>query len=583
MVGQWRQLALLCGFLVVVPLLGWYSLQITKNFYDYLSDPTEFSTLFLFFLIMTVIKIAQTILSLLENYSKEKLGLCFKGKLELQLFHMINPQVITFIETPEYQQNLSRLKHSLFNMQITVTSFLGIFFQLVNVCVYSFYALQYSYTALFIVIIFCFPRIIFDYRQMEKADGHWGQISQEEMESSNLSQLITNPHTIKEILLFSMKPFLITKWNRVYTSLIAQKLSFRHKELRGRSILALIEPVSTLIVQAILLHSVTSRNISLGEYMAISTSLMTVEGAVYMFSLNFKNINNIFIFQRNYQEFMLKYSPFHESDKITSFEINEVSLKNLSFSYFGARMPSLKNINLDIKQGEFIAIVGQNGSGKSTLAKVLAGLHQVEPGQLFYNGIDIHDIHKPHLFEQISALNQDYIKYPFTMFENIVLDSDNSENSNNLHKLFSTYPNLLSAGMKEFLHNLLGIEYLNSQQLSGGQWQRIALARSLYKNSRILLLDEATSELDPESAISLTQDILRYRMEFITIMVTHNLTLTKYMKRILVMEEGEIIEEGTFEELVCRNGKFLGMLNAQNLKNKEEVSNESYPFSKIIT
>jgi len=238
---------------------------------------------------------------------------------------------------------------------------------------------------------------------------------------------------------------------------------------------------------------------------------------------------------------------------------NTYVLKDAQFSYIEGK-PALKNINLTIKQGETIAIVGENGSGKSTLAKVLLGLYPVEKGEVFILGEKIKDTKK----DNIGAAFQDYMQYPFTLRENIGFGF--------INKLYNDDEIKLAAkqGNAEVILDKLGMEKVltktmvdDGAELSGGQWQRIAISRANMNQKPIMIFDEPAAKLDPIAELKQFTKIQQVLEGRTAILISHRIGFAKLAGRILVVKDGEIIEDGTHEELVANNGEYKKMLEEQ--------------------
>lgn len=221
---------------------------------------------------------------------------------------------------------------------------------------------------------------------------------------------------------------------------------------------------------------------------------------------------------------------------------------------------ALNNVNLTINKGEKIAIVGKSGAGKSTILRNLLGIDKLTSGDILFDGISIKDINLRSLRKRCGSVFQYSSIIPGTIKENIV---DNIENSNDEDVMDI----IKKVALDELINDLpLGInteinESSNSSGLSRGQIQRILLAKALYKKPDILLLDEATSALDNISQAKVFKTI--YDMDITIIMVAHRLSTIKFCDKIIVIEKGEIIESGTYDELMNKKGEFYDLASKQ--------------------
>ena len=247
---------------------------------------------------------------------------------------------------------------------------------------------------------------------------------------------------------------------------------------------------------------------------------------------------------------------------------SDITFENVCFAYNESKTV-LKNINLSVKKGETIAIVGNSGGGKSTLVNLLPRFYDVTQGAVKFDGIDIRDFKLTELRDRMSVVFQDNFLFTGTIRENIMLANPNASkddlnsviNASHLRELIEMLPNGLDTMLGE-----------RGTSLSGGQRQRIAIARAMIRNTPIIILDEATSALDNESE-AIVQKALDNLMSNKTVFViAHRLSTIKNADRIIVINDGKIVEEGSHEELLGRaDGHYKHLYDVQ-FKNSENLS-----------
>ena len=243
-----------------------------------------------------------------------------------------------------------------------------------------------------------------------------------------------------------------------------------------------------------------------------------------------------------------------ENSGIESIDLIEsVELRQVEFDYPQFK-GALNNISLRISRGEQLAIVGKNGSGKSTLLKILSGLYKCTTGEILVNERNIADVDIEEYRKHVSVLFQDFLKYEGTLGENIMLGD--IEVKKNEERIFDA----LQKSNVDFLEDIngyqlekeLGAWFDNGVQLSGGQWQKIALARAYYKNADIYLLDEPSAALDVMAESKIFENFFTLCREKIGIYITHRVKIARNASKIVVMENGSIVGIGTHKELLSK-------------------------------
>ncbi|WP_307128734.1 ABC transporter ATP-binding protein [Streptomyces sp. B1I3] len=239
----------------------------------------------------------------------------------------------------------------------------------------------------------------------------------------------------------------------------------------------------------------------------------------------------------------------------------EIEIKQVSHRYAGKDQDALSDVSLTLRRGEVTALVGFNGSGKSTLSKLVSGLYLPTGGQVLWDGVPTDDADPQALWQQVALVPQDYAHWPLTVRENVTQGQPTARGDAAVLEACEAADadevvDKLGAG----LDTLLAREWLNGEELSGGQWQRIALARAFFREAGLLVLDEPTANLDPRAEFRIFQRLRDLARDRVVLLVTHRITNVAVADRIVVLDEGRIVQEGTYKDLAGQEGGLFRQL-----------------------
>ena len=376
-----------------------------------------------------------------------------------------------------------------------------------------------------------------------------------------LNSLLQNKSTIYDVKVSESAEWLIDETKKRKKA----AFSFSQKESMISSVLLLTRDIlNSTFKYSILIYlivKVYEGSITLGDYtllFGLTTNFMVcVRNAVAEFGW----IREGFFFMNRFYDFMdEKESKPQELPKDSKTAL--IHIKNLSFSYPGTDSNQLSDINCTIQKGEKIAILGYNGAGKTTLIKVLLGLYKPQSGDLYYDGVNYNNIEPHELYSHFTIAFQNYIKYPLTLKDNITFGQaedttyEEAISNSNLLDVIDRLPQKENTYLNKEL-------YPDGSDLSGGEWNKIILARSLYHNRDILVFDEPLAAVDVNTEKHFIQTMVEKYAEKTVLIVSHRLSCIKMVDRIIVMQEGKIVEDGTHEELMRLRKHYFRFYKAQ--------------------
>ncbi|MFE5946647.1 ABC transporter ATP-binding protein [Streptomyces sp. NPDC056480] len=256
----------------------------------------------------------------------------------------------------------------------------------------------------------------------------------------------------------------------------------------------------------------------------------------------------------------------HPSGAEVPADPSRITVRNVRFTYPGSEKAALKGVTMELRKGEVVALVGANGSGKSTLARLLAGLHRPEDGAIAWDGVDVGELDRASLFSRVAWIGQDFHRWPFTARANATLGRPGCEDEDSRLAAAASFAeaNDIVNGLPEKWDTLLARDFEGGVNLSGGQWQRLALARAHFRSAQILICDEPTAALDPVTEIDTFDRLMALAGDGQTVvLITHRLGSIRYADRIYVLDDGRLTESGTHDQLMAMGGSFARMYQAQ--------------------
>ena len=331
------------------------------------------------------------------------------------------------------------------------------------------------------------------------------------------------------------------------------------------------------IAYVLLIHKVLSGQIDAAEFTIYVGLIANLSQYVYDVSMHFADLRDASHQFNDYHAFMKQKDVFEHGDAhVVEASAPSIEFRNVSFTYEGSDKPVLQNISFKIGANEKIALVGNNGAGKTTIVKLMCGLYSPTSGEILIDGKSINEIGVEKYQDMISVLFQDTSPIALSIAENVCGCEPKDVDHTKLHDC------LEKAGLLEKVNTLTKKEetYItqtldeNGIVLSGGETQKLLLAKAMYKDGPMLILDEPTSALDPIAESRIYEEYNHMASSKTAVFISHRLASTKFCDRILFLDGGKIVEEGSHDQLMNNGGKYREIFDIQSHYYKKEVSNE---------
>lgn len=397
-----------------------------------------------------------------------------------------------------------------------------------------------------------------------------------------IRMLFYEPKYAKEIRVFDIKDIALNKY-KTFVKTEKELYAKQGKRYFLLDILLNSIRIGLLItfVMVYLVYRVRKGVLSVGDFLAVYLAVMQATNQLLDFIGSFSKMYEHSLFIQNFLT-IINYSSNKRQSVAENFqeshcEQEEICFKEVSFRYYNTDKYVVNNLSFQIKKGEKVAIVGQNGAGKSTIVKLLLGLYSPAQGNIYVNKQNVDNYDKTELYDKIGVVFQDFEIYALSIAENILLSSIEDERDE-----LRVWEALKKVGLYDKVQNLKSGIYTpiskefdeNGTLFSGGELQKIAIARVFVQDYDIIILDEPSSALDPIAENDFFQFILEATQGKTVIFITHRLSTIYLSEKIFYVEEGQIIESGSFQELMAIDGKFSSLYRLQANKYKTDLSIE---------
>ncbi|WP_370769986.1 ABC transporter ATP-binding protein [Eubacterium ramulus] len=376
-----------------------------------------------------------------------------------------------------------------------------------------------------------------------------------------LYDLFGDKRVVKELRIFGIESYIEEKLYQTRDAMNQELWDFKKRDICSFllcEILCKCGYVLSIIIAILLL---LNHRLDFGMLAASLVAFTSFQLAAKYFLISLGRIPECAAFVRDYYDFIDIDEDVHGTEKFEP-NFDKINVKNVCFAYPNTDHLTISDISLDIKKNESIAIVGNNGSGKTTLVKLLTDLYKVQEGEILYGTQNIKDLETKEFYQNVSIVSQDFVKYEMTLQENIgISDWKQMGNTDKIQELLKQM-DLPELSEVDALNTLLGSEF-DGRDLSIGQWQKLAIARGMFKESSMIVLDEPTAALDPIMETTILKMFLQIAKEKTAIIVSHRIGICREVDKIIVMKKGKVVEIGNHDELLAKKGEYYQLYKMQ--------------------
>ena len=495
------------------------------------------------------------------------LGDAYSIDTSVRIIKKTNQIDISLLEDSEFYDKLERARTQTTSRVGLMSNALGEVQSLISIATLVAGLIYFEPYLIILLVLSIIPAFIneiwFSQQQYSLARG-W---TAERRELDYLRFIGANDKTAKEIKLFGLTDFVVDRFKNLSQEYydLNKKLAIKRSALGFA--FNVLGTLSYYGAYVFIIYRVISGVITLGELTFLSGAFNRLTRNLQDFFSKFTRISESALYLKDYFEFIdISIQPKHNEDIPLPEKIKEgFEFINVRFSYPESDNEILKGISFKIKAGEKLAFVGQNGAGKTTLTKLLLRFYEPTSGEILLDGININRFDKAQYQAFFGVIFQDFFKYEFTVRENIAIGDisqiDNQEKIENAAEL--SLANQVVSELKKGYDQQLGKRFAKGQELSGGQWQKVALARAYMKDAKVMILDEPTSALDAKAESDVFERFIGLTEDKTSIIISHRFSTVRQANKILVLDEGRVLEMGTHEDLMANKSLYADLFKLQ--------------------
>jgi len=440
----------------------------------------------------------------------------------------------------------------------------------ITLAVYAALLIRLSPWSVLVLVVASIPAFIAEARLSGEAFRLNSWRAPEARKLNYLEWILTRDSHVKEVKLFGLAPLILNRYRLLFEKFFDEDRRLAIRRMAWGFLLGLVSLAAFYGCYLLVAGRAARAEISLGDmvlYLAVFRQgqssfqgILSSIGSMYEDSLFMSNLFLYFDIPTGAERARHLPARSLPPGKARAFE-----LKNVSFRYPGREAWALRNINLTLAPGEKLGLVGENGAGKSTLVKLLLRLYEPTEGEILYGGVDIRDLDPLDLRKRIGAVYQDFVRYQFSAGENIGLgDVEHLADQLRVEQAAERGgADTVVAELPQRYETMLGGWFESGQELSAGQWQKIAVSRGFMREAEVLILDEPTASIDAEAEHELFQRFKALAADRTAIVISHRFSTVRMADRIAVLHNGEIEELGSHRELIERDGRYAHLFRLQ--------------------
>jgi len=498
-------------------------------------------------------------------------GELVSNHIKLKILYKAKEVDIGRFDIPEFYERLENANREASTRPIQILS--STFSTLSTIIsLLSFVAILWNVSpfAPFIIVFLGIPSAVLNFKYRQKNVNYMRHRSKDRRQMAYYSDLMVNKDIVKEVRLFGLSDEFINRYKSVFSKYFAGLKKLIIRENVWGIVLSVFTTIANCLLFLYVAYMVTEGKLRVGDYSLYTGALNSITSGVNTIITSTATIFEGTLFIENVIAFMKDKKTvvsLLDSPRIPKKNCGHtIEFKNVSFKYPGSKKYVLKNINVKMNAGETVVLVGLNGAGKTTLIKLLTRLYDPTEGVILLDGYDIREYDVDALYDLFGIIFQDFGKYAVTAKENITfgqIDKEVNDSDIEMSAVQSNSKAFIEKLPKGYDTPLMRLFDEDGIELSIGQWQKLSVARAFYSDSDIFILDEPTASLDAIAEQEIFNQFDNLRKDKLTLFVSHRLSSATTASKIIVLMNGEIVEQGTHTELMNLGGHYCNLFSTQ--------------------
>lgn len=507
-------------------------------------------------------------LSRANTYVDSLLGERFANHTSLRIMAHAASLDLEQFEDSNFYDKLERARQQTAGRTVLLSQVLGQVQDLISVGFLSAGLVLFSPMLIVLVVVAVFPAFIGESYFNDRSYRLSRRQTPQRRELDYLRYIGASDETAKEVKVFNLSGFIMDRFNTLSQQFFLDNRRLSRKRAIWGTLLSMLGSLGYYGAYVFIIYRAVSGQMSIGDLTFLAGSFRQLKGLLEGILSRFTSVSQGAIFLQDFFDFFDIRPRIQAPANGLPFPVpirQGFVFENVGFRYAHSDRWANRNLSFTLQAGEKLALVGENGAGKTTLVKLLARLYDPTEGRILLDGHDLRDYDLASLRRHVSIIFQDYQRYQMTVAQNIAVG--HIDEQANRVRIEQAARQSLAEGLVQKLaggyDQVLGRRFNQGVELSGGEWQKIALARAYMKEAQLLILDEPTSALDARAEHEVFQRFAHLTAGKTAVLISHRFSTVRMADRILVLDRGTVLEVGTHEELLARNGRYAELFRLQ--------------------